>query len=59
MNRFEWKQNVLEKNYKVIHMKRYPMFIEPTITCVPLGFSGYIWLNTKNCVKKFPSNNEM
>ena len=24
-----------------------PMFIEPTITWVPLGFSGYIWLETK------------
>ena len=23
------------------------MFIEPTITWVPLGFSGYIWLDTK------------
>ena len=29
----------------------YPMFIEPTITWVPSGFSGYIWLDTKNCVK--------
>ena len=27
------------------------MFIEATITWVPLGISGYIWLNTKNCVK--------
>ena len=25
----------------------YPMFIEPTITWVPSGFSGYIWLDTK------------
>ena len=25
----------------------YPMFIEPTITWVPLGFSWYIWLDTK------------
>ena len=24
-----------------------PMFIEPTITWVPSGFSGYIWLDTK------------
>ena len=24
----------------------YPMFIEPTITWVPSGFSGYIWLDT-------------
>ena len=23
------------------------MFIEPTITWVPSGFSGYIWLDTK------------
>ena len=23
------------------------MFTEPTITWVPLGFSGYIWLDTK------------
>ena len=28
------------------------MFIEPTITWVPSGFSGYIWLNTKNVFKK-------
>ena len=25
----------------------YPMFIEPKITRVPSGFSGYIWLDTK------------
>ena len=25
----------------------YTMFIEPTITWVPWGFSGYIWLDTK------------
>ena len=30
----------------------YPMFIELTITWVPSGFSGYIWLAHKNCVKK-------
>ena len=23
----------------------YPMFIQPTITRVPSGFSGYIWLD--------------
>ena len=28
------------------------MFIEPTITWVPSGFSRYIWLDHKNCVKK-------
>ena len=28
------------------------MFIEPTITWVPSGFSGYIWLNTKIVLKK-------
>ena len=28
------------------------MFIEPTITWVPLGFSGYIWLDTKIVLKK-------
>ena len=27
------------------------MFIEPTITWVPLGFSGYIWLDTKIVLK--------
>ena len=27
----------------------YPMFIEPKITWVPSGFSGYIWLGTKLC----------
>ena len=31
----------------------YPMFIEHTITWVSLGFSGYIWLDTKNCVIDF------
>ena len=25
----------------------YSMFIEPTTTWVPSGFSGYIWLDTK------------
>ena len=29
----------------------YPMFIEPTITRVPSGFSGYIWLDTKIVLK--------
>ena len=34
----------------------FPMFTEPTITWVPLGFSGHIWLDTKivlktNCVR--------
>ena len=29
------------------------MFNEPTITLVPSGFSGYIWLDTKKkCVEK-------
>ena len=27
------------------------MFIEPTITWVPSGFSGYIWLHTKIVLK--------
>ena len=30
----------------------YPMFIEPTITWVPSGFSGYIWLDTEIVFKK-------
>ena len=30
----------------------YPMFIEPSITLVPSGFFGYIWLDTKNVLKK-------
>ena len=30
----------------------YPMLIEPTITWVPLGFSGYTWLDTKIVFKK-------
>ena len=31
----------------------YPMFIEPTITWVPSGFSVYIkWLETKIVLKK-------
>ena len=28
------------------------MYIEPTITRVPSGFSGYIWFNTKIVFKK-------
>ena len=28
------------------------MFFEPTITWVPSGFSGYIWLDTKIVLKK-------
>ena len=28
------------------------MFIEPTIAWVPLGFSGYIWLDTKIVLEK-------
>ena len=28
------------------------MFIEPTITWFPSGFSGYIWLDTKIVLKK-------
>ena len=28
------------------------MFIEPTITWVPSGFSGYIWLDTQIVLKK-------
>ena len=31
----------------------YTMFIEPTITWVPSGFSRYIWLDTKIVLKKF------
>ena len=30
----------------------YPMFIEPMVTWVPSGFSGYIWLDTKIVFKK-------
>ena len=30
----------------------YPMFIEPMITRVLSGFSGYIWLETKIVLKK-------
>ena len=28
------------------------MFIDPTITWVPSGFSGYIWLDRKVVLKK-------
>ena len=31
----------------------YPMFIEPTITWVLLGLSGYLWLDTKIVLKKY------
>ena len=30
----------------------YPVFIEPMITRVPSGFSGYIWLDTKIVFKE-------
>ena len=30
----------------------YPVFIEPAITRIPSGFSGYIWLDTKIVLKK-------
>ena len=30
----------------------YPTFIEPTITWIPSGFSGYIWLDTKIVLEK-------
>ena len=36
---------------------KYPMFIEPTITWVPSGFSGYIWLDTKIVLKKKVTQN--
>ena len=34
----------------------YPIFIEPTITWVPSGFSGYIWLDTKIVLKNSCTN---
>ena len=34
------------------------MYIEPTITWVPSGFSGYIWLDTKIVFKKLNSEND-
>ena len=33
----------------------YPMCIEPTITWVHSGFSGYIWLDTKSVFNKKPA----
>ena len=35
-----------------LHGYSYPMFIEPTITRVPSGFSGYIRLDTKIVLKR-------
>ena len=32
-------------------LRIYPMFTEPTITWVPSGLSGYIWLDTKTVIK--------
>ena len=32
----------------------YPMFIEPTITRVLSGFSGYIWLDAKRLHVNIP-----
>ena len=37
----------------------YPMFIEPMITWVPSGFSGYIWLDTKIVLKKKKKKNHL
>ena len=34
------------------HGLEFPMFIEPTITWVSSGFSGYVWLDTKIVFKK-------
>ena len=34
----------------------YPRFIEHSITWVPSGFSGYIWLDTKNVLKRKEKN---
>ena len=39
-----------------IYIYIYPMFIEPMITLVSSGFSGYIWLNTKIVLKKIYAN---
>ena len=35
------------------------MFIEPTIIRVPLGFSGYTWLDTEIVLKKIKNKNEI
>ena len=37
----------------------YPMFIEPTITWVFSGISGYMWLDTKIVLKKDISHNRL
>ena len=42
-----WVRFLADVGYIII----YPMFIEPTITWVPSGFSGYIWLDTKIVLK--------
>ena len=39
--------------YKIYIYGTYPMSIEPTITLLPSGFSGYIiWLDTQIVFKK-------
>ena len=38
--------------YHRMHFAIDPMFIEPTITWVPSGFSRYILLDTKIVLKK-------
>ena len=46
-----WKKVDIFKRFLAVS-DIYPMFIEPTITWVSSGFSGYIWLDTKILFKK-------
>ena len=51
-----WAEQVVTSISGSVGYISYPMFIDPMITRVPLGFSGYIWLDNKNCVDKKCSN---
>ena len=44
--------NIANESEASVGYISYPIFIEPTITLVPSGFFGYIWLDTKTVLKK-------
>ena len=48
-----YKQMSAIKEGVIMRLRVYPMFIEPTITWVPSGFSEYIWLDTKIVLKNY------
>ena len=52
-----WSSGIGAHRLRVRVLDTYLMFIEPTITRVLLGFSGYIWLDTKIVLKKCLNTN--